>query len=94
MDGALIDFAATECAGVRGAVDFDDALQIFRYVDGRSKELIAHGVRDDAVFRAALARLSPGAWAGDAPSALAPAPVGTGWAAMDDVPRAFDILEE
>ncbi|NEB13897.1 hypothetical protein G3I32_34555 [Streptomyces coelicoflavus] len=46
------------------------------------------------VFRAALARLSPGTWGGDAPSAPTPATVGTGWAAMDDVPRALDILEE
>lgn len=60
------------------------------------QKAIGYEVSDEnvPVFRAALARLSLGAWAGDAPSALAPAPVGTGWAAMDDVPRAFDILEE
>ncbi|MFE0790372.1 hypothetical protein ACFW4T_24260 [Streptomyces mutabilis] len=46
------------------------------------------------VFRAAFTRLSSAPWHGDAPPASAPAAVGTGWAAMDDVPRALDILDE
>ncbi|WP_331763657.1 hypothetical protein OH738_40950 (plasmid) [Streptomyces hirsutus] len=48
------------------------------------------------IFRNALDRLtsaSAGTWAGEAPSALAPA-AGSGWSAEDDVPRALDILDE
>ncbi|WP_281154705.1 hypothetical protein [Streptomyces sp. HYC2] len=59
---------------------------IFR--DALTRLAIAKGAADSP-------RLSPGAWDhGDASSALAPAAVGSGWAAEDDVPRALDILDE